>query len=514
MRRSEDMKNLYIDMDGTLCRFYEQALCVEKCREPGFFRLLRPYENLVTAIQILRDSALDVKENFRIFILSSVYDKDARKDKEYWLRNHVSTDIPAFFSAVNVNKAEFAEVLFGVGLSRDDYLLDDYSKNLIEWTEAGGTGIKFGNELNCRGWNGHNFTGHTVYYDQDPEELAHDILSIMELIDEEKLSPDEPVDEQTMRLEIDKIMEDEPGWRKEGNGWKTDLSADYREELSRNDLYEIFCFEDPHAMFFEMMDAIYAEADYEERDRISSVIRKKLGERGGVFATDEEGFFLNCDTEDLYLDLFDGGLFSCNLPYRHFYRQAVRLTVMIDTGDGNREYVENAVYPHWDGLQGAEIPDTASILWLAKTQGISIAELQASLNRYLDNTGKSGFLETLGQELVNMPSPSSVLTFLLETTLENALEIADCMQPECLKNENPTIKIGKKTMTGLYDPWDGGGSLFEIELEQDIEIPLSIIRSAKPDGCDGIYSVEDVYGMASSAWRPTLLAITVTKNAA
>ena len=53
------MKRLYIDMDGTLCRFYEQAFCMEKCREPGFFLRLRPYENLVKALEIIRNSELD-----------------------------------------------------------------------------------------------------------------------------------------------------------------------------------------------------------------------------------------------------------------------------------------------------------------------------------------------------------------------------------------------------------------------------------------------------------------------
>ncbi|MBR2555257.1 MAG: hypothetical protein IKE94_10385, partial [Aeriscardovia sp.] len=79
------MKRLYIDMDGTLCRFYEQAFCMEKCREPGFFLRLRPYENLVKALEIIRNSELDTKENFCVYILSAVYDAEARVDKQKWL---------------------------------------------------------------------------------------------------------------------------------------------------------------------------------------------------------------------------------------------------------------------------------------------------------------------------------------------------------------------------------------------------------------------------------------------
>ena len=509
------MKNLYVDMDGTLCRFYERAMCVEKCREKGFFRALSPYDNLVRAIQILQNSPMNLKDNFRICILSAVYDGNAGEDKEYWIRKYVSEDIPLYFTEVEVSKAVFAGNLFGAGgLTRDDYLLDDYSKNLIDWSEAGGTAVKFGNELNGRGWNGYNFNGHTVYFDQSPEDLAHDLLSIMDLIDDEKLSHDMPITEEIMRAEIDRIMENEPGWSKNGKEWQTDLYADYRDELSFNDLYEIFTSVDPRCRFLDIMDEIYGVADYEERDRISGAVRKKLGERGGAFAIDDDGFFLNADTEDLYLDLFDGGLFCCNYPLSHYYRQPVRLNIMIDTGDGNREYIENAVYPHWDGVKDEEISDNASIVWLSKTQGFNKEDLQKALNGYRDGLDKAGFLETLGQELINLPSHIAVLTFLVETTLENALKIADCMLPDCIETDNSSIKIGKETMTGLYDPWDGGGSLFDIALEKDLDIPLSIVRSAKPDGCDGIYSIEDAYGMSASAWRRTLLSITVHRNAA
>jgi len=509
------MKNLYVDMDGTLCKFYERALCVERCREPGFFRTLSPYENLVKALQILRNTPVEGKENYRVFILSAVYDGNAGEDKEYWVRRYVCQDIPILFTPVDVSKADFVRGLFGGSQpTENDYLLDDYSKNLIEWTEAGGIAIKFGNELNCRGWNGYNFSGHTVYFDQSPEELAHDILCIMGIIDDEKIAPDAPVSEALLISEIDRIMESEPCWKKTGNVWCTDLDADYRDQLSYNDLYEIFTDDDPRSRFFEIMDEIYGVSDYEERDRISSVVRKKLGELGGAFVADEDGFFLNSDTEELYQDLFDGGLFCCDLPYDHFYRQRVKLNIMIDTGDGNREYVDNAVYPHWDAEKGAKIKDTASIIWLAKTQGYCKEELEAALDGYQDSLDKTGFLGTLGQELINMPSHISVLTFLVETTLGNALEIADCLRPECLENDEPFITLGKHTMTGLYDPWDGGGSLFEIELEKDVDIPLNIVRSAKPDGCVGIYSVEDVYGMCASAWRNTLISIKVRKDAA
>ena len=62
------------------------------------------------------------------------------------------------------------------------------------------------------------------------------------------------------------------------------------------------------------------------------------------------------------------------------------------------------------------------------------------------------------------------------------------------------IIISKRAETGLYDPWNGGGSLLEIQLEKDVELPIKFIRSALPDGADG-YSISSAYGLCGSAWR-------------
>ena len=40
------------------------------------------------------------------------------------------------------NKAKFIENRLGIKIDRTCFLLDDYTKNLIEWEQSGGTGIK------------------------------------------------------------------------------------------------------------------------------------------------------------------------------------------------------------------------------------------------------------------------------------------------------------------------------------------------------------------------------------
>ena len=62
------------------------------------------------------------------------------------------------------------------------------------------------------------------------------------------------------------------------------------------------------------------------------------------------------------------------------------------------------------------------------------------------------------------------------------------------------IIIDEKAECGLYDPWSGGGSVLEVQLEKDVRLPIRFIRSATVDGGDG-YSIRDVYGTDASIYR-------------
>lgn len=102
----------------------------------------------------------------------------------------------------------------------------------------------------------------------------------------------------------------------------------------------------------------------------------------------------------------------------------------------------------------------------------------------------------------------STVTFLVELTLEQLMELnrlirlqdRDGVHYDSTKNPYcGYVILDKNTETGLYDPWNGGGSVFEIQLERDVKLPVKYIRSALPDGGDG-HSVGSVYGMCGSAW--------------
>ncbi|MDE6282047.1 MAG: hypothetical protein K2M15_09760, partial [Oscillospiraceae bacterium] len=168
----------------------------------------------------------------------------------------------------------------------------------------------------------------------------------------------------------------------------------------------------------------------------------------------------------------------------------------------------NSAYPCWYGSYGDPIDPKAGIAWLAKTQGYTKGRLKKALQKG-DMADPHSFLESMRVELANLPSTMSTVTFLVELTLAQLIELNRLVRLQdrnghCYDNSmNPDcgyIIIDKGTETGLYDPWSGGGSCFEIQLDRDVKLPVKYIRSALPDGGDG-YSVGSVYGMCGSAWK-------------
>ena len=124
------VKKLYVDMDGTLARFYEQAFCIERMYETGFFKELSPYSSAVDAIKQIVASH---NEEVEVCILSAAGNAQIIQDKIDWLMKHFQIPVTSYFCELGESKAEFLQKITGEKLSENDFLLDDYSANLIDW---------------------------------------------------------------------------------------------------------------------------------------------------------------------------------------------------------------------------------------------------------------------------------------------------------------------------------------------------------------------------------------------
>lgn len=178
--------HLFLDMDGTLAKFYEHADCLERMFTPGFFRDLNGYENVIEGLRILTSK---FPNNMHVYALSAV-NREAQeatiKEKKQWLKKHCPFihDNHYIFTEYGENKAEAVKAVLATFAQRGairpcDILIDDYNKNLDEWNEAGGYAIKMVNEINDKGTRGSLWAGPRIRYDFAPERICDEIASMI-----------------------------------------------------------------------------------------------------------------------------------------------------------------------------------------------------------------------------------------------------------------------------------------------------------------------------------------------
>ena len=151
----QERTKIYIDMDGTIARFHDENLYLERMFEKGFFSDLKPFETAVSAIeQLVNDSTAE------IFILSATVNSCSLDEKQKWLDRYLPNidKEHRIFTSLNVPKSE----AIGHRLTDKDILIDDYNKNLLEWQKAGGTSVKAKNNINHKGLHGELWKGELI----------------------------------------------------------------------------------------------------------------------------------------------------------------------------------------------------------------------------------------------------------------------------------------------------------------------------------------------------------------
>lgn len=184
-------QRLFIDMDGTLARFHDEVQYLERMFEKDFFKNLKPFREACEAV-----SELVKSDKYEVYILSAAVDGEppyCRAEKSVWICNNIpEIDIHhhAIFTKVGQPKASFIPG----GIRSTDILLDDYTKNLLEWERDGGIGIKAKNNINCKGLYGEAWNGAVVDITTSPEQISLELDKLAQSLPGEysqELSPDE-----------------------------------------------------------------------------------------------------------------------------------------------------------------------------------------------------------------------------------------------------------------------------------------------------------------------------------
>ena len=160
-------QKLYVDMDGTLAVF-KSCDTLEKLYEKGYFRNLPPQKAVLNAVKELCKNP-----DFEVYVLSAVLmdSEYALKEKNEWLDEYLP-EVDAsrrIFMPCGEDKKAY------VDLKEGDLLLDDYTKNLIDW-EPPGTGVKLLNGINHtnESWRGNTINGVTL----DEKTIVDKVVSI------------------------------------------------------------------------------------------------------------------------------------------------------------------------------------------------------------------------------------------------------------------------------------------------------------------------------------------------
>lgn len=291
--------------------------------------------------------------------------------------------------------------------------------------------------------------------------------------------------------------------QKKGQSYETEIYADYDDVMDDKTATEILKAKYPMETFYENVFNWYQDCEIQDKVDIRLAITKTL----------EKLYYpegLPVEQDEFLLYWIDDNV-AINYPESHFLDQEFNCTIMIDTGDGNYDYTLNTHYPHYNGRLGETMDNKASLVWLAKQQGYTKTQLRNALNEG-DMANPKGFLQSCRVELANMTCHMMVLTILAKLSLRELIEINKLIKVrdkngyeyDATKRINTgyiTIdkKVSKNYAIGLFDPWLGGGSVLEIQLEKDLHIPVKFLRSVLPDGGDG-YSVDAVYGLSGECW--------------
>lgn len=169
------MKKIFIDMDGVLAEYREN--CNENdLMQKDYFLTLQPQWNMIKALEMLKEASYQM--DFEVYVLTKVYPSmftHSVNEKLQWRDEYMPSLYDSEFIMVNGEEQEKSEAIkeiLGKDIDKDCILVDDYNHNLAEWTQNGGTAVKYINPINDKN---KSFIGSRIAYTMD----AYSIYSIL-----------------------------------------------------------------------------------------------------------------------------------------------------------------------------------------------------------------------------------------------------------------------------------------------------------------------------------------------
>lgn len=299
-------------------------------------------------------------------------------------------------------------------------------------------------------------------------------------------------------LVMDYLAENHAWEKKEDGIYHFEIYVDYRDEIEDSTAQEILETDSPRDTLLEKLWDWYQESEWYILDNLVDDFKEKvdpeLFRQANII---EDG---NIDDE-MIRDIFQDTI-CVDYPVDWALGQEFCFNVIVSNGDDNYDFWLNEHIIDDDGNVDKDA-EKAGIVWLTKQQGHTIEELIESLKDE-EYVNPNKFISSLVSEVFDGYG-CEALTFCVKMTLGQAIELKEKMK----SNQNGSIILDKNVTCGLFDPWQGGGSLLDIACEKDIEIPFENIWKFYIDARRGnrYDSIHDVYGTDDSLWKDYLKEI-------
>ncbi len=289
-----------------------------------------------------------------------------------------------------------------------------------------------------------------------------------------------------------------------GSDKKCDVYYDYRDEVAPEIIGKGFDSIEKHGGYlkdylYEHYSEMFYDYDSEQLESIESEIEncdnevfKKIYEKetekdypGGLSdylynVAGYEGIDINLD------DLLKRSEFKVNLLLATKQEINHDMCSVVNCYGNNLEAIET------ERLQTIDFDN--ALTYLIHQQGYTVEEVYDTLlfNKETD----SKFIKSLVSELDNCTYTMNNLTVLLQLDGNQLVDLHDDI------DENDNITLSKDCMLGLYNKWNGSGSILELELERDLVIPKSMIFDSQIEGVkrNYEYTVDHTYGLCGDAW--------------
>lgn len=272
--------------------------------------------------------------------------------------------------------------------------------------------------------------------------------------------------------------------------YESDYIYDYKMPLKT--AYEIVLEKDPWQAFDdEFYNVNYDDWYLDNIDYLADEL-EKYAEQDGVDLDWDE---INENIQDVvFVEAGD---------INNLYRQEFPCRLMLDTGDSNTDFTENPSYADF-GREGYTMPQEASLRWLCEQLGVDVNVINEHIAG-ASYDGLNNVEKSIVEEVANTSGEINTVTFIVRCALEQLINWTV---------QKTDVVIPKGTWCGLFDPYNGGGSIFEIVINQPITIPANIIYELVPDATGyGEYGVIDVYGMSEGVGKRIDLETSANKKA-